>query len=51
LGKRGGHFAAASSNGIFVHTCDLRYETIATVSEALGFERDVPAALLLIEAT
>jgi hypothetical protein len=42
---------AAPPDGLDVHAGDLRQETVAAVADPRGLQGDIPAALLLIEAT
>jgi hypothetical protein len=42
---------AAAANGFLVQTADLRHKLDATMTIAFGFDRRIPATLLLVQAT
>jgi hypothetical protein len=42
---------ASPPDGLDVHAGDLRHEAVAAVADPGGLQGDIPAALLLIEAT
>ena len=48
--ERAFHLPAAPPDGLDVHAGDLREEAVAAVADPHGFQGDVPAALLLVEA-
>jgi len=50
LGQSGREFPPTAPNGPSVQAGDLRQPRFAAAAKALGFERDEPAALLLIQA-
>ena len=43
-------FTTASLDGVTIHPRDLREQVLPTVAQALRFERDEPATLLLVQA-
>src|SRR3982750_339589 len=51
LGQFGRELAPTAPNGPSVQAGDPRQQRVPATAEALGFERDEPAALLLIRAT
>ena len=44
-------FPASPPDGLDIHAGDLRHEAVAAVADPRGLQCDIPAALLLIEAT
>jgi len=44
-------FFASASDGIGMHSRDLREQNVATMSDRLGFESSKPSSLLFVEAT
>jgi hypothetical protein len=44
-------FSSATTDGIYMHSCDLGHQGRTTMSQLLGLQGYIPAALLLIQAT